>query len=348
MALNERCPNTSWQCRRNRNSPSRQIIATRRSQSPDSETEQNTKNQWELGEIAFLKKADHFTKGERETLLDSQNVRDKATGHPVIILDRSPDRKLYVITTVSAYKSDRRNDYLPPWKQNCHFQKDEDGFRAFAGSEKPDNNRPHLRLAGGERWPKPKTSWVYIHFCSVVPASVLINYDKPACQLRMDPESFEDLCIHMHQKSRLYRFRWKTNAKDAKEAAQKRFGISRVPWRPGDKEYESQTSTCWFRFTHTADRNRSPVPSQSQTITRQRAALTQGTINYSQQQQGYSPKSQSNTENHITYQLYDSHASNKFGEFHHEPNTQIKQHRVSWAQIAGSRTDNVRCDETKP
>ena len=125
MALNERCPNTSWQCRRNRNSPSRQIIATRRSQSPDSETEQNTKNQWELGEIAFLKKADHFTKGERETLLDSQNVRDKATGHPVIILDRSPDRKLYVITTVSAYKSDRRNDYLPPWKQNCHFQKDE-------------------------------------------------------------------------------------------------------------------------------------------------------------------------------------------------------------------------------
>ncbi|TGJ79088.1 hypothetical protein E0Z10_g9676 [Xylaria hypoxylon] len=160
---------------------------------------------WQLGDIAFLKHAERFSQTERTELLESGRVYSGATGHPVIILDRSDDSQHYIVMTVSAYASSEYNDYLPPWKQGFHARKDINGFRAFEGSARPNNNKQHLRLADGKTWPKVKTSWVYIYHHILVPASTLINYDKSRSQLRMAPESLQDLVNHIQGRS--WRFR---------------------------------------------------------------------------------------------------------------------------------------------
>ncbi|KAI0518096.1 hypothetical protein F5B22DRAFT_645347 [Xylaria bambusicola] len=170
-----------------------------------SQRRQNDTRVWQIGDIAFLKPYEQFNETEH---LDSGRVHSKATNHPVIILDRSSDMRRFTVTTVSAYSSGEDNDYLPPWEQACHRMKDINSFRAFYGSQKPNGNSRHLHLADGKMWPKPKTSWVYIHHWSVVPASVLIQYDKPRCQLRMAPESLQDLLADMNTKSHDYQSRW--------------------------------------------------------------------------------------------------------------------------------------------
>ncbi|KAI1272873.1 hypothetical protein F5Y07DRAFT_412156 [Xylaria sp. FL0933] len=192
-------------------------------------------HEWQPGDIAFLKPAERFSKTERKELIDSGRVREKATGHPVIILGRSNDPRGYVVTTVSAYNSGDHNNYLPPWKQERHKTKDINGFRAFEGSVKPNNNFRHLSLEGGKSWPKPKTSWVFIHFRSTVPASTLIKYDKPKSQLRMTPESLQDLLDQVQAKPKNFRGRGPaTNAR--REPNKPAAKISQKNWGHDDKE----------------------------------------------------------------------------------------------------------------
>ncbi|KAI1422542.1 hypothetical protein F5Y12DRAFT_799466 [Xylaria sp. FL1777] len=192
-------------------------------------------HQWQPGDIAFLKQAEKFSQTERTDFLDSGRIRYNATGHPVIILGRSSDQRDYIVTTVSAYSSGEYNNYLPPWKQEFHKGKDINGFRAFEGSAKPNNNFQHLYLADGKVWPKFRTSWVYIHHTPVVPASTLISYDKARSQLRITPESLQDLLGHMKARSRDFRGRGTaTNAKrEIKERVVKNFQQN---WRHDDKE----------------------------------------------------------------------------------------------------------------
>ncbi|KAJ8124722.1 hypothetical protein O1611_g8917 [Lasiodiplodia mahajangana] len=80
---------------------------------------------WQVGEVAFLKPASEFTEIERKELLETGRVRHNATGHPVIILDRSEDSPYFLVTTVSAYGSGQDNNYLPPWEQRAHSHKDQ-------------------------------------------------------------------------------------------------------------------------------------------------------------------------------------------------------------------------------
>ncbi|KAI0908252.1 hypothetical protein F4823DRAFT_564023 [Ustulina deusta] len=171
-------------------------------------------DQWQPGDIAFLKKAENFSQAEWTELIESGRVRQNATGHPVIILGRSDDLKSYIVTTVSAYRSGEHNNYRPPWEQESHRNKDINGFRAFEGSARPKNNYRLLHLADGKEWPKNRTSWVYIHNRSTVPASTLISYDKAQGELRMTPESFQDLLGHVKAKSWCLQERWAaTNTK---------------------------------------------------------------------------------------------------------------------------------------
>ncbi|XXG95450.1 hypothetical protein Hte_001712 [Hypoxylon texense] len=111
---------------------------------------------WGEGDIAFLKGLDQLTDSERGALTGL--VADKATGHPVIILEYNTGSKYCLITTVSAYSSGPHNGFLPPWNQPWHKSKARAAFFAFAGSEKPDARQKHLELEGSGRWPKPKTS----------------------------------------------------------------------------------------------------------------------------------------------------------------------------------------------
>ncbi|KAI0429326.1 hypothetical protein F5Y09DRAFT_356987 [Xylaria sp. FL1042] len=191
--------------------------------------------EWQPGDIAFLKQAERFSDTEREALLESRRVQKNATGHPVIILGRSDDSQGYIVTTVSAYTSGDHNNYLPPWKQEKHKGKDISGFRAFEGSVKPNNNFQHLYLEDGKTWPKPRTSWVYIHYRSTVPASALINYDKTKSQLRMTPESLQDLLDHMQAKSKDFRGR-ETTTNTKREPSKRGAKIHQQNWRRHDKE----------------------------------------------------------------------------------------------------------------
>ncbi|GAW14267.1 hypothetical protein ANO14919_036670 [Xylariales sp. No.14919] len=190
---------------------------------------------WRLGDIAFFKPAERFSQIERAELLESGRIHESATGHPVIILDRSSDSQYYIVTTVSAYGAGEHNDYLPPWKQPFHTRKDINGFRAFEGSARPNNERQYLRLVDGNVWPKIKTSWVYIHNALLVLASTLINYDKPRCQLRMASESLQDLLNHIKARSRCFRVQqtaMSTKMGPSEPAAKD----SKQNWRQDDKE----------------------------------------------------------------------------------------------------------------
>ncbi|KAI1356242.1 hypothetical protein F5Y01DRAFT_325273 [Xylaria sp. FL0043] len=216
-------------------------------------------HEWQPGDIAFLKPAERFSKTERKELIDSGRVREKATGHPVIILGRSNDPRGYVVTTVSAYNSGDHNNYLPPWKQERHKAKDINGFRAFEGSVKPNNNFRHLSLEGGKSWPKPKTSWVFIHFRSTVPASTLIKYDKPKSQLRMTPESLQDLLDQVQAKPKNFRGRGPaTNAR--REPNKPAAKIPQKNWGHDDKEYESRATESYLTCTNMVNRNSQPSP----------------------------------------------------------------------------------------
>ncbi|KAI0441459.1 hypothetical protein F4803DRAFT_552126 [Xylaria telfairii] len=160
---------------------------------------------WQTGDIAFLKPADAFNDREWSELLNSRRVPINATGHPVIILAMSDDSRYYIVTTVSAYSSSEENNFLAPWKQAFHKRKDINGFRAFEGCERPNEKFDFLRLAEKKKWPKEKTSWVYIHNPCLVPVTTLLRYTKPRTSLRMEPESLQGLLSHMEEKSRKFR-----------------------------------------------------------------------------------------------------------------------------------------------
>ncbi|KAI1632874.1 hypothetical protein F4809DRAFT_625772 [Biscogniauxia mediterranea] len=175
------------------------------SQYDTKDSNDNSKLQWETGEIAFLRDAYEFNATDHEALLATKYLHVNATCHPVIILAHSDDYGHYLITTISAYGSNRSNGFTPPWRQRWHQQKSVDGFRAFEGSERPNKEFPYLRLADGRSCPKVRASWVYIHHTFIVPASTLKIFDKSPHRLRMAPESLTDLLEHMKAKGRMYR-----------------------------------------------------------------------------------------------------------------------------------------------
>ncbi|KAI5865947.1 hypothetical protein GGS23DRAFT_594103 [Durotheca rogersii] len=166
----------------------------------------STRN-WKDGEIAFLKGVDQFNHTEYRSLIASGYMREATTQHPVIVLEHSSDYQHYLITTVSAYGSSRENSYLAPWRQACHRRKCRESFRAFFGSEKPSEEHDYLWLEPGQQFPKPKTSWVYIRLCFVVPASTLTRFDKTPTQLRVTQESLKALLRDM-RKLRGFDKRW--------------------------------------------------------------------------------------------------------------------------------------------
>ncbi|KAI5923523.1 hypothetical protein F4810DRAFT_710607 [Camillea tinctor] len=180
--------------------------ATKRSynQYDTKEPRDNSWSQWEAGDIAYLREAREFNAADHDELISTKYLHIKAAGHPVVILARAPNYEHYLVTTISAYGSSAANNFLAPWNQKWHSRKEVDGFRAFEGSERPNNKFPLLRLADGRYCPKIRTSWVYVHNAYVVPATTLKFFDKTPHQLRLTSESLSDLLSHMEVKSRMY------------------------------------------------------------------------------------------------------------------------------------------------
>jgi hypothetical protein len=142
-------------------------------------------------------------------------MNERALGHPVIILDRiSPESDHVLITSVSAY-SVERNGGLPPWEQFCHRKKNPESFRSFNGCERYNTSVPPLYLVDGQM-PKPEASWVYCESLYVVPLSVIGVFTKSKTQLRMRPDSLEELMTFMSQRMA---------TKNKLEAAQKRLRL---------------------------------------------------------------------------------------------------------------------------
>ncbi|KAH9884098.1 hypothetical protein F4778DRAFT_800436 [Xylariomycetidae sp. FL2044] len=169
---------------------------------------QPSSQNWRLGDVAFLKHVNSYSQADYDTLIQSGYLAAGATCHPVVVLEKSPDEKHYLVSTISAYSSGADNGNLAPWNQRYHQAKHRDDFRAFVGSERPGNSRQHLRLEGGKLCPKPKTSWMYIQAVQVVPHTVLGKFDKSPDQLRMTQESHADLMAHMRSRSRDFDNRW--------------------------------------------------------------------------------------------------------------------------------------------
>jgi len=181
-------------------------------------------HEWETGDIAFLIPEDHFPDEERNQLITPKRGRkhgyipEKATGHPVIILDRLSRQSTHVlITTVSAYHSGPENNYEAPWNQRWHEWKDPKDFRSFHGCEKYDERWPALHLRDGKSMPKPKTckypcskyspkrnpqltsgiAWLNIQSVWVVPLTVIGTFTKSRDLLRVRPDSIQSLKEHM-------------------------------------------------------------------------------------------------------------------------------------------------------
>ncbi|KAI0009241.1 hypothetical protein F4779DRAFT_640635 [Xylariaceae sp. FL0662B] len=189
---------------------------------------------WRDGDIAFLKSQTEFTQAESCYMASSNYLQPGATGHPVIILERSQDSEHFLVTTVSAYGSGEGNQYLPPWKQIYHQRKSPNDFRAFVGSARPHNRQKYLYLENDECCPKVKTSWVYIRSYFVVPRSMLKRFDKAPRQLRMTEESLTELLDHMDRANRYFGGRWSrqglTGMPSQTPSRAQGNSISRQPW----------------------------------------------------------------------------------------------------------------------
>lgn len=110
------------------------------------------------GEIHHFKSLDRLNALDRRCLsVPEANLR-KASSHPVIILHCPPASTHAVVTTISAYASGDFNNNLAPWKQRKHQCKRSSEFRAFVGSERPNDRRALLELEGGLKMPKEKVS----------------------------------------------------------------------------------------------------------------------------------------------------------------------------------------------
>ncbi|KAI1662217.1 hypothetical protein F4813DRAFT_396908 [Daldinia decipiens] len=188
------------------------------------------KDNWQDGDIAFLRPHYEFPKAVYNALINTNYLHRKATNHPVIILEHSMDSRFYLVTTISAYNSGPENDYLPPWRQPHHRNKYRYDFRAFKGSVRPDNRRDFLRLEGKDPLPKPKTSWVYTRSAFVVPSSILREFDKFQGVPRMTQKSLNDLLDHFREDEN-FEYRW-TNPKVLKVLRSKPNNLS-INSKPG-------------------------------------------------------------------------------------------------------------------
>ncbi|RYO91852.1 hypothetical protein DL766_006609 [Monosporascus sp. MC13-8B] len=159
------------------------------------------RHEWKEGEIAYLKPASEFKAEDYRSCIESEEVEEGATGHPVIVLKRrSPAATHVIVTPVTAFCSGPENHFLPPWKQPWHARKARDDFRAFLGCARPTDKRAHLLLEAGSM-PKPKTSWVYVQSVYLVPVWTLRFFTKVDVVLRMKQESFADLRSHIYERS---------------------------------------------------------------------------------------------------------------------------------------------------
>ncbi|KAI1319754.1 hypothetical protein F5Y16DRAFT_405852 [Xylariaceae sp. FL0255] len=127
---------------------------------------------WQVGQIAFLKDFHSFS-DDGFKLIRNKSIPRGACKHPVIILARSQNGAEYIVTTVSAYSSGPTNNHIAPWRWDRFQHLQRDGFRAFKGSQRPDADNDYLKLRQGQSWPKPLTSWVYIHHTYKVTSSML-------------------------------------------------------------------------------------------------------------------------------------------------------------------------------
>ncbi|ORY56899.1 uncharacterized protein BCR38DRAFT_490346 [Pseudomassariella vexata] len=152
------------------------------------------RNDWQDGDIAFLRPISEFTQSEYDEHIKIGNLHLGAAGHPVVILRRPRNSKYAVVTTVSAYASDASNGYLAPWKQNKHQNRcSKYDFRSFVGSERSDPERPYLKLEGDKLMPKEKTSWVCLQSIHLVRLTTLKTFTRPKSHLRMAEKSLRDL-----------------------------------------------------------------------------------------------------------------------------------------------------------
>lgn len=212
-------------------------------QTPRPHGRQPTNPNWKHGNIAFFKDVEEFNRTEYDALIKSGYLREKATKHPVIILEYTEDLKYFLVTTVSAYGSGPLNGNLPPWEQPYHCRKCHDRFRAFAGSRKPNSDRKHLELANGEQFPKPETSWVDAANCFVVPASTLKYFTKVKSRLTMTRESLDDLLSHMRES-------WKFAERWTHPAVLQMMGNSELRLAPRSKSSPTtKPATCTMPAT---------------------------------------------------------------------------------------------------
>lgn len=148
-------------------------------------------------DIVFLRKHEFLTPHDYDCLARTGYLPRAAAGHPVIVLHYEQDSTHAIVTTVSAYSSGADNNNLAPWNQSHLRRMGRGVFRAFQGSERPDNRRASLQLEDGKLMPKPKCSWVNTSCAFVVPITALQRFDKSDTRLRMTSESLMDLSVHM-------------------------------------------------------------------------------------------------------------------------------------------------------
>ncbi|KAB5542546.1 hypothetical protein GE09DRAFT_1244884, partial [Coniochaeta sp. 2T2.1] len=163
---------------------------------------------WRAGDIAYLSDSEYFFAREWDALIGTGTLDEGTTGHPCIILKTMSGNR-FVITTVSAFGSSVHDSKpVAPWKRG--FRGQAHLYRSFEGSELSRYNVKPLRLVPGQKWHKPKASWVKISNVYEVPGSVLREY-KPECgyRRRMDPESLVDLRRDIAKNSFKYEAHWK-------------------------------------------------------------------------------------------------------------------------------------------
>ncbi|KAI1801285.1 hypothetical protein F4811DRAFT_555991 [Daldinia bambusicola] len=230
-------------------------------------------NSWQEGEIVFFKLHGEFSQAAKKDLIHSGYLDVKATGHPVIVLEKSEDSSHYLVTTISAYSSGSFNNYLPPWEQVAHRSKYRAAFRAFRGSVRPNTDRKYLELEGNASLPKPKTSWVYARSAFVVPSSTLKKFEKVDGTARLTEDSLMDLLSHLREDPH-FRNRW-TNPKVVKmlQLKPKRDRLlgdpkPEVPMTatsPGTKATEKSVSGSEVASQSTSNPTLSPSPTPTPT-----------------------------------------------------------------------------------
>ncbi|RYO98799.1 hypothetical protein DL764_006987 [Monosporascus ibericus] len=217
------------------------------------------RHEWKEGEIAYLKPASEFKAQDYESCIQSKEVDERATGHPVIILKRhSPAATHVIVTPVTAFSSGPENDFLPPWKQRYHASKAHDDFRAFLGCARPTDKRAHLLLEAASM-PKPKTSWVYVQSVYLVPVSTLQFFNKVNIVLRMKQDSFADLRSHMYARN-------STKIDSLLDDPRLRLELKKAATRPVNAAQPASVRQQTWGFLHQQNRTRPATPTASDAV----------------------------------------------------------------------------------